>query len=81
MLDLILYYVRNIPSSRHGHTPHELLFLKPTPFILSTIKSLWLSDSNTTVNVTQFISDLDEQFACHNHVIIPTVKAVIKLYW
>ncbi len=31
MLDFILYYARNLPNSRHGHTPHELLFLKPNP--------------------------------------------------
>ncbi len=69
MLDLILYYARNLPNSRHGHTPHELLFLKPNPFILSTIKSLWLSDNSSAVNIPQFISDLDTQFACHNHVV------------
>ncbi len=75
MLDLILYYARNIPSSRPGQTCHELLFLKPKPFILSTIKSLWLSDSSTTVNVRQFISDFDEQYACHNHVIMSSLQS------
>ena len=75
MLDLILYYIHNIPNSRHGHTPQELLFLKPTPFILSTIKSLWLSDSSSSVNIPQFISDLDTQFACHNHVIKSSLKS------
>ncbi len=37
-LDLVLFFIWNIPHSRHGHTPHELLFLKPSPFILSTLK-------------------------------------------
>ncbi len=75
MLDLILYYVRNIPNTRHGFTPHELLFLKPTPFILSTIKSLWLFDSHNPVNVPQFIADLDKQFACHNHVVKSSLQS------
>ncbi len=38
-LDLVLHFVRNIPHSRHGHTPYELTFIKPTPFILSILSS------------------------------------------
>ncbi len=39
VLDLVLYFLRNLPHSRHGHIPYELTFLKPTPHILSTLKS------------------------------------------
>ncbi len=75
MIDLILYYARNMPNTRLGFTPHKLLFLKPTPFIHSTIKSLWLSDSQNPVNVPQFIADLDKQFACHNHVVKTSLQS------
>ena len=67
VLDLALYFARNVPSSRHGFTPHELLFLKPSPFILSTLKSLWTSSSLPSVNLPQFISDLDDMLACQTH--------------
>ncbi len=49
-LDLVLFFIRNIPHSRHVHTPHELLFLKPSPFILSTSKSFWVGDSDSHVS-------------------------------
>ncbi len=68
VLDLILYFARNIPQSRHGFTPHELLFLKPSPFILSTLKSLWTS-STTSVNLPQFIHDLDNILSCQTHYV------------
>ncbi len=56
-LDLVLYFFRSIPHSRHGLIPHELLFLKPTPFIPSTLKSLWLSPtSNSVVGVKLTVS-------------------------
>ncbi len=69
-LDLVLFFIRNIPHSRHGYTPHELLFLKPSPFLLSTlIKSFWLGDSDSHINLPQFIHDLNAQAACQNSVV------------
>ncbi len=73
-LDLVLHFARNIPNSRHGFTPHELLFLKPSPFILSTLKSLWSSSSVSSLNLPQFIEDLDNLLACQNH----HVKSVLS---
>ncbi len=67
VLDFALYFARNVPSSRHGFTPHELLFLKPSPFNLSTLKSLWTSSSLPSVNLPQFILDLDDMLACQTH--------------
>ncbi len=68
-LELVLYFARNFPHSRHGFTPHELLFLKPSPYILSTLKSLWSSDSQSSINLPQFIHDIDSMFACQNHFV------------
>lgn len=67
VIDLVLHFARNIPNSRHGFTPHELLFLKPSPFILSTLKSLWSSSNQSSVNLPQFIEDLDNVLACQTH--------------
>ncbi len=61
-LDLVLHYARNIPHSRTGHTPFELTFAKPTPFILHTLKSLWTGDTDNTVNVPQFIADIESSW-------------------
>ncbi len=66
-LDLALYFARNMPNSRHGFTPHELLFLKPSSFVLSTLKSIWTSPSPFSVNLPQFIYDLDNMLACQTH--------------
>ncbi len=68
-LDLVLYYARNVPNSRHGFTPHELLFVKPTPFILSTLKSLWTTPSDSSLNLPQFIEDLDKVISCQTHFV------------
>ncbi len=68
-LDLVLYYARNVPNSRHGFTPHELLFMKPTPFILSSLKSLWTSSSEPSLNLPQFIEDLDNTLSCQTHFV------------
>ncbi len=64
-LYLILLFIRNLPHSRQGHTPHELLSLKPTPFIPSTLKNFWLNDSDSSINLPQFIHDLDSHAACN----------------
>ncbi len=40
VIPLALFYLRNLPHSRHGHTPYELTFLKPTPHILSSLRSI-----------------------------------------
>ncbi len=66
-LILALYFARNLPHSRHGFTPHELLFLKPSPSVLSILKSLRSSDSAPTVNLPQFVRDLDNQLAYQSH--------------
>ena len=68
-LDLVLHFARNTPNSRHGFTPHELLFLKPSPFILSTLKSIWTSPSQSSVNLPQFIEDLDNVLSCQTHYV------------
>ncbi len=68
-LDLVLYFARNTPHSRHGFTPQELLFLKPTPYILSSLKSLWTSHSLPNINLPQFISDLDNMISCQTHFV------------
>ncbi len=72
-LDLVLHFSRNTPNSRHGFTPHELLFLKPTPFILSTLKSIWTSSSQPSVNLPQFIEDLDNLLSCQTHHVKSTL--------
>ncbi len=66
-LDLVLYFARNMPISRHGFTPHELLFMKPAPLILSSLKSLWSSSSDPSLNLPQFIEDLDNILSCQTH--------------
>lgn len=77
-LDLVLHFARNIPHSRHGYTPYELTFMKPTPFILSTLKSLWLGESGNSVNVPQFIEDLDKQLAAQSHVVKHALKSKVS---
>ncbi len=51
VLDLVLYFARNTPHSRHSFIPQESLFLKPTPYILYSLKSLWTSHSLPNVNL------------------------------
>ncbi len=78
-LDLVLHFVRNIPHSRLGHTPYELTFIKPTtPFILSTLKSLWLGETDNTINVPQFIEDLDRQLASQSHIVKQALKSKVS---
>ncbi len=64
-LDLVFLFIWNLHHSRHGYTPHELLFLKPTLYILSTLKNFWLNDSDSSINLPHFIHDLDSQAACN----------------
>ncbi len=68
-IDLVLYFARNTPHSRHGYTPHELLFLKPSAFVLSTLKSFWLGDPETNLNLPQFIQDINTQASCQNSIV------------
>ncbi len=76
-LDLVLLFIRNLPHSRHGHTPHELLFLKPTPYILSTLKNFWFNDSDSSINLPQFIHDLDSQAACNATLVRESLSSKI----
>ncbi len=77
-LDLVLHYARNIPHSRTGHTPFELTFAKPTPFILHTLKSLWTGDTNNTVNVPQFIGDIDTHLAAQSTAVKESLKSKLS---
>ncbi len=72
VLDLILYFARSLPHSRYGFTPHELLFLKPSPFILSTLKSLVTSPSSTSI---KFIHDLENMLSCQTHFVKKSLSA------
>ncbi len=74
VLDLVLYFLRNLPHSRHGHTPYELTFLKPTPHILSTLKSNWSISDGCSLNVPSFISDLDS----HISLVLQSLKDMLK---
>ncbi len=58
VLDLVLYFLRNLPHSRHGHTPYELIFMKPTPHILATLKSYWVHQENESLNASVFLESL-----------------------
>ncbi len=58
VIPLALFYLRNLPHSRHGHTPYELTFLKPTPHILSSLRSIWISP-DSSVNVPRFLDELN----------------------
>ncbi len=42
VLDLAVYYLRNMPHSRSGYTPYELVFGKSTPNIIATLTGLIL---------------------------------------
>ncbi len=63
VLDLVLYFLRNLPHSRHGHTPYELIFMKPTPHILATLKSYWVHPENESLNVSVFLESTPQ----HQH--------------
>ncbi len=76
-IDVVLFFIRNIPHSRHGYTPHELLFIKPTPFILSTLKNFWLSDNQSNLNLPQFIQYIDAQAACTNALVKKCMKSKV----
>ncbi len=58
VLELALFFLRNLPHSRSGFTPYELTFLKPTPHVLATLKSNWLSTEDST-DLPRFLEDLD----------------------
>ena len=58
VLDLALYYLRNMPHRISGFTPFELQFGKETPHILATLKSYWLDSENIPINVTDFMLNL-----------------------
>ena len=55
VLDLALYYLRNMAHRISGFTPFELQFGKETPHILATLKSYWLDSENIPINVTDFM--------------------------
>ncbi len=74
-LDLVLYFCRNLPQSRHGFIPQELLFIKPTPYILSTLKSFWSSATSNNLNLPFFISELDTILSCQLHHVKQSLAA------
>ncbi len=59
VLNLALFFLCNLPHSRHGHAPYELTFFKPTPHILSSLRSIWISDNENCVNIPRFLEDLN----------------------
>ncbi len=54
VLDLAIYYIRNMPHRVSGFTPFELQYGCETPHILTTLKSYWLDPTNIPLNVTDF---------------------------
>ena len=42
----------------------KILFLKPSPCILSTLKSIWSNRSPPNLNLPQFIEDMDNIISC-----------------
>ncbi len=56
-------YLRNMPMSRSGFTPHELHFERETPNIIMTLKSFWLSTDRSNLNVSDFTSGVSEAFS------------------
>ncbi len=77
-LDLVLYFARNTPHFRTGHTPFELTFAKPTTFILHTLKQLWAGDTCSTVNVPQFIADVDKHTAAQSSIVKEALKSKLS---
>ncbi len=67
-LDLVLYFCRNLPQSRHR-------FIKPTPYILSTLKSFWSSATSNNLNLPLFISELDTLLSCQLHHVKQSLAA------
>ncbi len=58
VLDLAIFYLRNMPHRISGYTPFELHYGLETPHILATLKSFWTDPGKQPVNVTQYMSDL-----------------------
>ena len=60
VLDLALYYLRNVPHRISSFTPFELQYGKQTPTILTTLKSYWLDSEDTQINITDFMLNLQK---------------------
>ncbi len=60
---------RNTPHTSLALPLMNFFILKPTPFILSTLKSLWTTHSPSKVNLPQFIYDLDNMLAYQTHFV------------
>ncbi len=58
VLDLAIFYLRNMPHRISEYTPFELHYGLETPHILATLKSFWTDPGKQPVNVTQYMSDL-----------------------
>ena len=55
VVDLAVFFLRNMPHTLSGYTPYELHYGTTTPNIISTLKSfrIWLSSS--TIKIFQIL--------------------------
>ena len=55
-----------------------MMFLKPTPFVLHTMKSLWTGDVPIKLNVPQFIEDMNNQLAVQTDVVKKSLASKVS---
>ncbi len=55
-----------------------MMFIKPTPFVLHTMKSLWTGDVPIKLNVPQFIEDMNNQLAVQTDVVKKSLASKVS---
>ncbi len=58
VLDLAVMYLCNMPHSRSGYTPFELMFGTKNPNVIATLKSYWTTPSGSPVKITDYLENL-----------------------
>ncbi len=51
-------YLCNMPHSRSGYTPFELMFGTKNPNVIATLKSYWTTTSDSPVKITDYLENL-----------------------
>jgi len=74
VLNLAIFYLRNMPLYRSGYTPYELHFGRMTPNVLATLRSFWVNPEDLPVNVSEFMLSLQQDI----NTVLQGLKSKLK---
>ncbi len=63
VVDLAVFFLTNLPHTRSGYTPCELHYGTTTPNIISTLKSFWIWQSSSPINISDFMLTLQHSIS------------------